>query len=514
LSSQPSIPYVGVLVEITSYTTARGLVLVTEGTTSIVTYGNLAVISDAEDPDKKYLATIVDVREKGTLPAIDHNALKRIYQSIASQSNVSLKSVAEALREIVFPGVHRQYGLREVDLQILGELLEQQTPKGKRLVLTPHKRPPRPYSTIEEADADTVNKLVAHDCNLMVLGNHFVVDGALVTLDPERLDTHIAIVTGSGKTETVKRVALEFYARAPTRKSLIIMDITGEYLGYPYMPPTSPGGPVPLFQAILDPKNYVCEPRPHCRSQLATPNRPNKTTILVPYNPSDIGKRKRDEQNYFARGFPPLWNSLTKSYGPSGYKSEIVLFGRHSIYTLDPKSGYKNVVEMSLADAWTKIQDAPDLIVAAPTPDALTIDEIIELSGTQSGYAGVAIAGAASSLGLLQGDIVAGVNFLSGLTKLFDLARNKADDQDKVPLAFKRIGEQVVLNLQKHVGVRKRKGHKLNKYEILNIVKNAVMTALNSTLNAKLRDLPRDIFIDVSAVVVLRNPPPVAVVGP
>ncbi len=484
-------PYVGVLVEVTSYSMAKGLVLVTEGTTSIVTYGNLAVITDAEDKGR-YLATVVDVREKGTLPSVDHKALQQIYNSIASRGSVDLKKVSEALREIVFPGVHRQYGLREIDLRILGELKSSGSART-RLVLEPHKRPPRPYSLIQEADADTVNKLTAYDCRFMVLGYHLVVNGALVTLDPQGLDTHLAIVgqTGSGKTETVKRVALEYLARTPAPKSLLILDVAGEYLGYPYTPRQRGATyPIPLFPAILDPANYTCEPRPQCRNLRPVP--PSKTSIMVPYNVQRAGLRRRDEEKYFTSRYPPLIDYLENQLSRQKRRLTTVLFGRHSVYSLDPG---QQLSEISVVEAWTRINKAGDLLIATPPPDALTVDEILEFSGTRSEYAPIAIVNATHSLGILQGDMVVGVNLLSSLLSIYDYVARQVGSRH-VSRAFRELGSEITNNLNKIASGAASLNKSLSSGVIKQIVENSIIMIINKLTNRKVANLPHSVYIN------------------
>ena len=474
-----SIPYVGVLVEVTSYSTARGLVVVTEGYTGIVTYGNLALIRDSEEPDRRYLATVVDVREKGTLPSVDHKALEEIYKQVIASGSVEPRKVAEALREIVFPGVHRQYGLREVDLYILGELVEKQG----RLRIEPHRRPPRPYSTIEEPGPDTVNKILAPDCGLMILGRHSVIEEALVALDPRALNTHLAIVgqTGSGKTETVKRIALEYLARAPAPKSLIILDVAGEYLGYPYKPPATGGqAPIPLLDAVLEPDKYICEPRSECQERIASqpPRPPQAITVYVPYNVSKIGYRIHDEENYFKR-YKGLLDYLSAKLGGHDRSIDTLLFGRHHGYRLDPSTGDPKKID--LYTAWQKIRRARDLLVAAPAPDAMTIDEIIEYSGTTSGYAPYAISILADALGLLHGETVAGINIIANLLSIYDYLERayKQPQQQKglqkiLAARFRQIGERIVKVLKKEISQSKSGKRLVNEDVVVKTVRSII----------------------------------------
>ncbi len=468
-----SIPYVGVLVEVTSYSTARGLVVVTEGYTRIVTYGNLALIRDSEEQDREYLATVVDVREKGTLPSVDHKALEEIYTQVIRGAGVEPRRVAEALREIVFPGVHRQYGLREVDLYILGELVKE---RG-RLRIQPHRRPPRPYSTIEEPDPDTVNRLLAPTCDLMILGRHFVIEEALVALDPRALNTHLAIVgqTGSGKTETVKRIALEYLARTPAPKSLIILDVAGEYLGYPYKPPATGGQtPIPLLDAILEPNKYICEPREECQRILVNqpPSPPQAITVYVPYNIGKVGYRLHDEENYFRR-YKGLLDYLSTKLGGHGRSIDTLLFGRYQVYELDPSTGAPRRID--LYTAWQKIRGDGDLLVAAPPPDAMTIDEIIDYSGTRSEYAPLAIAAVADTLGLLHGETVAGVNFVANLLSIYDHLE-KTHGSESHPTKFRQLGDRIVDALSEEIEESRRNNRIVND----NVLKNAIENYLGS----------------------------------
>ncbi len=406
MSSSPSIPqFVGVIVEVTSYSTAKAIVLRTTGYTSLVTYGSLAVVKDSEDPSIEYLATVTDVREKGILPAIDRAALERVMEEIMMASNVDVKKAVDALREIVFPGVQREFGVREVDLYIVGVM--KRDPKGNIRVEL-HQRPPRPYSTVEEASAGLINSLLARDCGQMVLGGHLVIPGALVTLDPGKLNMHLAVVgqTGSGKTETVKRIALEYYARSQQKvqTSLIVFDVAGEYLGYPYK-----SGKKTLLEALLDPQKVICEPRPSCANVAANAVKPPRITVLVPYSLSKIGPRKATEAVYFSRyrGLVSYYRSTTGATATGS--PDNILFGRHGVYTIDQGG---NLLEIGLADAWHAVENTDSLLVAAPLPDSLSIDEIVELSGTSSEYAPVLIRSLAGALALTEFEEVQGLTLV------------------------------------------------------------------------------------------------------
>ncbi len=419
----------GVITEITSYSTARGHVLVTQGYTRLVTYGSLVEIEDSEDPSKRYLAVVSDVREKGILPSIDQKALEEIIRTMQVKG-VDPQRVSDVLRELAFPGVQRQYGLREVDLQILGEV--ERSPKGE-VALRFHKRPPRPYSRIKEAAFDLLNGLTARDCSYLVLGSHYVVDGALVTLNPQRLTMHLAIVgqTGSGKTETVKRIALEYYVRGSGRqnpRTLVIFDVAGEYLGYPYRGPAHSRA-VPLLEALLEPTKYICEPRSHCGS--VSPPTLERLTILVPYDPSKTGLDEAHEKAYMQR-YKQLLDYVNGKLATLGRAAGSVLFGRHHIYTLTSKG----LQVIGTFDAWNSILNSEYLVIALPLPDALTIDEIVEISGTRSEYVPVLLRSAANALGLLEGNTIAGITFLFELFELFTHKRFSG--------RFKDLAEKIV----------------------------------------------------------------------
>ncbi len=395
------------------------------------------VIEDSESRDLHYLATVTDVREKGLLPTIDQRALEEVYTRILGDASIDRQAAVEALRELILSGAQRQFGLREVDLRILGEIHRE----GSRLRVSLHRRPPRPYSVVREADNATVNDLLAHDCRFMVLGEHYVIGGALVTLDPSRLNMHLAVVgqTGSGKTETVKRIALEYYVRAEPPKTLIVFDVAGEYLGYPYKAP----GAIPLFHALLRPDKYVCEPRPKCAGKLNL-SPPPRATILVPYSASKIGAKKRNEELYFAK-YQRLVQEVSSDVAEAGRAPvRFVAFGRHSAYTLDEHGRARKI---SLREAWRSILEDENLVVAAPAPDALSIDEIIDLSGTQSEYAPVLISAAANALGLLELDVVTSVTLLQGLLDAL-LSLLVSMEKENALKRFSNAGKQIANTLK------------------------------------------------------------------
>ncbi len=400
----PNLDWSGYLTEIESYSKAKAIVLVQKGYPILARYGALVEITDAEDPSVRYLAMVINVREKGLLPSIDHAKLQSLLEALVKQQTPHVP-IDNIVRELVFPGASRQFGLREADLEILGEIVS----RGDIFSLEFHRRPPRPYSTVREAGKSTLESLLYKKSDLMVLGKHMVHSEIFVPLDPENLVTHLAVVgqTGSGKTETVKRIVLEYIAKTRPDNTLLLFDIAGEYLGYPYSKP----GVVSLLKAILKPQTYAC-PNPRGNNQsLITPKR---IDITIPYAIEKIGFRRDSEMAYFSR-YLNIYNYLNEK----GLNVESLLVGRHGFYTIQ-STHPSEVKSISTKDAVEKVNSSNNLLLALPLQDALTIDKIMNLSGSKSEYAPVIISEAAASLDLLAGDTVVGIHTLHLIIKIIN----------------------------------------------------------------------------------------------
>jgi DNA helicase HerA-like ATPase len=423
--------WIGYVSLVESYSRLKAYVLETQGYTPLARYGALVEVVDSEDPQTRYLAVVEDVSERGILPQVDHSALQALIRSLRS-SGASLERVDEALRRIVFPGVQRQFGVREATLRVLGEIHTASGGVEVRL----HRRPPRPYSRIHPADERLVEKLLGGDCGSLVLGFHSTVEDAPVAINPGGLTTHLAVVgqTGSGKTETVKRIVLELAARSGGAASIVVFDVHGEYIGHPYKPTRG----VTLLDALLHPDEYICEPRPSCRTSL-NPQAPGSLTVAVPYSLAQIGLRKEGERRYFEtyRGFA---GHLREALRGVERDLKVALFGRHAAYTLDSAG---RLAEVGLGEALRLVDEARDLLVALPHPDAMSVDEIVAYSGTKSEYVPAELPRLADALYLLEGDTVAGITLLSSLLQARRSLKDLGAPTTLLTKAMSRLVESV-----------------------------------------------------------------------
>ncbi len=405
-SAEPS--FAGFLVEAESYTEARAVVYTTEST--LLRYGALALVE--EPGGRKYLALVRDVSERSMMPSIDQERLREVTRIVTSSTFQDARKVLELLFS-PSQSLIRWHGVRELQLRILGEI------EGNKLVLPA--RPPRPSALVLEPEPGLLQGIVSGGLGAqgLYLGQLAYNPGISVLLDPEKLTMHLAIVgqTGSGKTETVKRLVAEYMWRKPlfsTSGGVIVFDIAGEYTGYPYTGPTT----APLLDAVFAPEALGAN-----TDSLSWIKRKARKTILVPYDLASIGFRAVAEKTYFSE-LGDLLSRLTKRYGLVGAKA--LAYGRHSIYLVDPGGHVQQVTRSQAANI---IANEDFLIVAAPLPSSLGVEEVEELSRSTSVAFRDLAESVADVLGVLE---VAVINEVKGLADLVSLLRRSQVDATKL----------------------------------------------------------------------------------
>ena len=388
------------MVETSSYTLLRAHIY--HAATRILRYGALAYVYSPHT-GREYIALVADVSEKTPVPVVSQHALNQLYQQMAARG-VSLQSVNQVLQQLLSPsqGLIRWHGVREAKLRVLGEI------RGGRLELP--EEPPRPLSVVAEPPQALLQRLLAGGSQpsprLLPLGELAYNPGVKAYLDPERLNTHLAILgqTGSGKSETVKRLAAEYAWRKhlfSRRGGVIVMDVSGEYTGYPYPPPTG----VTLLDAALDPAGFTTLQPQWLRGAYKT--------VLVPYDLGSISLHKTAEKDYAAE-IGHLVEELRSRY--VGVDVVGLLYGRHGVYRVD---GARQLGEIGRSGAAALLRSREALVVvAAPLPDALTVDEVYSLSGTTSEQLYLALVEIADRVGLLDVEEVTSVSALAALVSI------------------------------------------------------------------------------------------------
>lgn len=408
-STQPG--FVGFVVEAESYTEARAVVYTAEST--LLRYGALALIE--EPSGRRYLALVRDVSERSMMPSIDQERLKEVTRIVTSSTFQDARKVLELLFS-PSQSLIRWHGVRELELRILGEI------DAGKLVLPA--RPPRPSALVVEPDPSLLQDIVSRGLGArgLYLGQLAYNPGVSVLLDPDKLTMHLAVVgqTGSGKTETVKRLVAEYVWRKPffsTSGGVIVFDIAGEYTGYPYAAPTT----VPLLDAVMKPGSFGA-PKEGLKWIKGA-----RKTILVPYDLASIGFRAVAEINYFT-GLAPLLRELAKRYNL--VEAKALAYGRHSIYLVDAGGSISRITRSQAANM---IANEDFLVVAAPLPSSLGVDEVEELSRSASAAFKDLAESIADSLGVLE---VATINEVKGLAEAVSaLKKMLTGNQQPYPVA-------------------------------------------------------------------------------
>ena len=408
-SAGPS--FAGFIVEAESYTEARAVVYTTEST--LLRYGALALVE--EPGGRKYLALVRDVSERSMMPSIDQERLREVTRIVTGSTFQDARKVLELLFS-PSQSLIRWHGVRELQLRILGEI------EANKLVLPA--RPPRPSALVLEPEPRLLQGIVSGRLGAqgLYLGQLAYNPGISVLLDPDKLTMHLAVVgqTGSGKTETVKRLVAEYAWRKPlfsTSGGIIVFDIAGEYTGYPYTNPST----VPLLDALMEPGDFGAP------EQGLSWIKGARKTILVPYDLASIGFRAVAEINYFA-GLAPLLRELARRY--SLVEAKALAYGRHGIYLVDASGNTSRITRSQAANI---ITNEDFLVVAAPLPSSLGVEEVEELSRSASAAFRDLAESVADSLGVLE---VAVINEVKGLAEAVSvLKRMLTGDQQPYNVA-------------------------------------------------------------------------------
>ncbi len=377
--------------------------------TRLVRYGALVEVRDASR-GASYLAVVSDVSESLSIASIDPSAVTDIAKQLLARQ-ASYMPLEKILDSLLGSGIVKNYGLQVVRLRLLGRLAK--GPRGATLL--PPDEPPRPASLVVEPDAALLQTLLGSGVGPrgLVLGSLVYSPGVQAVIDPERLTTHMAVLgqTGSGKSETVKRLVAEYAWRKKlfsTAGGVVVIDVAGEYTGYPYRP-TGPGAPTPLLDAVLEPRRF---PR---AAKLRESHGPlwveeARKTILVPYDLFTLPLRggTRGEQHYAAT-LHRLLEDLSQRY--PGRRVAGLLYARHHVYSIHSGSG--KAAPIGRGEAAKLAAEAELLVAAIPLPDMLPVEAIVELSRSHSAYIDTVVVEAADSLGLLEADTVSAVSALA-----------------------------------------------------------------------------------------------------
>jgi len=387
--------------------------------TRLVRYGALVEVRDASS-GASYLAVVSDVSESLSIASIDPSAVTDIAKQLLARQ-ADYMPLEKILGSLLGSGIVKNYGLRVVRLRLLGRLTK--GPGGA--VLLPPDEPPRPASLVVEPDAALLQTLLGRGVGPrgLVLGSLVYSPGVQAVIDPDRLTTHMAVLgqTGSGKSETVKRLVAEYMWRKKlfsTSGGVVVIDVAGEYTGYPYRP-TGPDAPTPLLDAAMEPRRF---PRAAGLRESHGPLwvEEARKTILVPYDLFTLPLRggTRGEQHY-AAALRRLLEDLQRRY--PGRKIVGLLYARHHVYSIQAGGG--DAAPIGRAEAARLAQEAELLVAALPLPDVLPVDAIVELSRSHSSYMDTVLVEVADSLGLLEADAVAAV---SALALILEAAHRRA----------------------------------------------------------------------------------------
>lgn len=379
---------------------------------AIVKYGTIVLVRD-EGQGREFLSMIVDVMEETPHPALDVERIRDIYKSV---SEATLEEANRVLMEMLSPThqLIKWSSIMKVDLKVLGEISETDGVES----LKSYDRPPRPFSSIQEPDPSRLERIVHADLGPdytrtgLFIGRLSLNESVRVYLNPARLTTHLSILaqTGAGKTETVKRLVAEFsWRRAAIRYpkgGIIVFDIAGEYTGHPYDRPDT----VPLIDAIADPQSYGGDGEP-----------PRKITILVPYELGRIATSSQREE---------LWRGLVDlACRVSGrIRRGFDVFLVHSskrVWARVEHGGedcrvykVKDRHPPSYNDLYNTIESSEALVISMPLPGFATVEDLVDMTGTQSEYFETLLLETASALDSIDGSDIYGLHLLNTLAAL------------------------------------------------------------------------------------------------
>ncbi len=421
-------PITGFTTSIREYTRVEGIIL--RPAEAIVKYGTLIEIDD-NSQGKKYLAMIVNVEEETPHPALDVERLRKLYQSL---SETSLKDANRVLLELLSPThqLIKWSSIMKVELRVLGEV---KTDEKGREKLASYERPPRPFSSIVEPEPERLEKIIHYTLGPdyyekgLYLGKLSLADKVRVYMNAERLTTHLSILaqTGGGKTETVKRLVYEVSRRRTLigkgKGGIVVFDIAGEYTGYPYLREDT----VPLLDAVLNPADYSSE-------DLRIQSRPEKVTVIVPYEATRAGWREQQEL---------VWNGITELACTLANRlaldiDVLVFYDRERHYTriAAPCVGSKKAESMrgfkiKYNEAFDTIRKSDILILGLPLPSFMDLDTMIEMSGTASEYFPLIITDLAGALNLYHGSEIYGITLLSAVAEKWEQLKPAFKEEEK-----------------------------------------------------------------------------------
>jgi len=365
---------VGFVVSVESYSDVRAVVLKREA--SLLHYGALCTIDDLSQ-HRRYLGLVVDVREKSPFPHLDEERVGELLRLVAERG-AGRASALEVLERVLSPSqsLIRWYSVAEIDVRVLGEL------RDGRLEL--HASPPRPRSIVGEPDPSLLERLLAPGESeaYVRLGRLLYHEGVEAYLDISKFNLHVAVLgqTGSGKTETVKRIVAEYswrLNRAGFHGGVVVVDVSGEYSGYPYTSPHT----VPLLAAVIDPTAYG---GPEDSWSLEAVK-----TLLVPYATPTVDL-------YAVRR---MVEELSKTYEQT---FQALVFARDRIALLDPEQPKPQY--LARGEAASLLENSEYLVVVHPLPSTIKPLQLQQLSGSRSEYLEVFLYEAGEALGLLRGD--------------------------------------------------------------------------------------------------------------
>ena len=364
----------GFVVSVESYSNVKAVVL--KRSASLLRYGALCTIDDLSQR-RRYLGFVVDVREKSPFPHLDEERISELLK-LAVERGAERASALKVLERVLAPSqtLIRWYSVVEVDVRILGEL------KGWKLEL--HTSPPRPRSIVGVPDSTLLKRLLApgNEGAYVRLGRLLYHEDVEAYLDISRFNLHMAVLgqTGSGKTETVKRIVAEYswrLAKAGFRGGVVVVDVSGEYSGYPYTAP----GTVPLLSAVIDPPAYG---GPEDAWSLEA-----RKTLLVPYATPTID----------FHAVRRMVEELSKAHDRV---FQALVFARDKLVLLDPGQPSPRFLERSEATAL--LEDSEYLVAVHPLPSIIEPAKVQQISGSRSEYLEVFLHEAGETLGLLYGD--------------------------------------------------------------------------------------------------------------
>ncbi|MCE4612360.1 MAG: DUF87 domain-containing protein [Desulfurococcales archaeon] len=421
MSEEGRMPITGFTTSIKEYSRVEGIIL--RPAEAIVKYGTLVIVRD-EGQGKEFLSMIVDVMEETPHPALDVERIRDLYKSV---TETRLEDANRVLMEMLSPThqLIKWSSIMKVDLKVLGEISESE--RGESL--KSYDRPPRPFSSIQEPDPKRLEKIIHADLGPeykktgLFIGKLSLNEDVEVYLNPARLNTHLSILaqTGAGKTETVKRLVAEFSWRRDSIKypkgGIVVFDIAGEYTGHPFERPDT----VPLIDAVLNPRNYGGKGGP-----------PEKITILVPY---ELGRAFTEAQR------EELWKGLLdlacKLSRRTGKPFDVFLVHSNRRFWASVagspqgcKASYAGQrSKPSYSDFYNLLEASSALVVAMPLPGFATVEDLVDMTGTQSEYFEMLLLEMASSLDSIDGSDVYALHLLNSLAALrlrADIAPSKA----------------------------------------------------------------------------------------